>query len=390
MKKIIAWMAALMLPLCTAAETAAQTGAAWFYPVLVRENSLMHLLTDEQLEQLAVMPSENVHAVVEAMFTAAAGVAEWDELQVWKRLTGQAARDARSAENAVYRAKTAPWLVQAFAPGLRPLQEETAMITERPTVEAKAVSVPDETEQAEESAEPQWTLEDGLAALQSNEMGRMYLSLLESIGGRDAQSCMAITQAVIQRWLAEIDHEKLRGINDHYQFWLYAAGTPIDYPVVQCGNNSYYMDRMFNRKTNKTGTLFADYRNLPGFRDPNTLVYGHHMRDGSMFHSLTDYESRGFYDAHPWMVAVQEDEIWLIEVFAGYVTDGRDHCYDIAISDEADMRAFVEAAQKKSNFDSHVEIECRKDHLVTLSTCAYNYDNARYIVIGRLVSVWEK
>ena len=80
----------------------------------------------------------------------------------------------------------------------------------------------------------------------------------------------------------------------------------------------------------------------------------------------------------------------MIEIFSGYVTDSRDHCYDLAISDEADMVAFVEKAERKSNFDAYVDIDCRKDRLVTLSTCAYNFENARYVAIGRLDLAWKK
>lgn len=364
MRRLLALLAALLLPLCALGE---DRGADWFAPVMSREGSLLHRLTQEQLTMLADLPSAEVHAMVEALFAAAAGVTEREELALWKTLKTQSARDARSAENAAYRAETLPWLMQAFAPGNRPKEGEETLPTE--------VAFPD--------------LADGLEALRGNLQGQAYLAMVASFGASDAEGCMAVTQAIVQRWLAEIDHEKLEGINGDYQFWLYGAGTPIDYPVVQCGDNSYYMDRMFNRKANKAGTLFADYRNLPDFADPNTLIYGHHMRDSSMFHSLTDYESRGFYEAHPWMLAVLEDEIVLIEIFAGYVTDGRDHCYDIALSDAADMRAFVAAALEKSNFDAHVEIDCERDHLVTLSTCAYNFENARYVVIGRLVPVWE-
>lgn len=379
-KRLMALILALLLPMLAAAENNEQRSAAWFYPVLARERSLMHLLSDDALAALANMPSQDVHAIMDALFTAAAGTTERDELTLWKNLKKQADRDARSAENAAYRADTTPWLLQAFAPGNRPANADEMRFQTRPEVASAA---------GEEADASSWQLADGMAAFQGNAQGQAYLTMLTPYGGADAESCMAVTQAVVQRWLAEIDHEKLAGINDHYQFWLYAAGTPIDYPVVQCSNNSYYMDRMFNRKANKAGTLFVDYRNLPRFKDPNTLIYGHHMRDSSMFHALTDYESRGFFDAHPWMLIVREDAVFLVEVFAGYVTDGRDHCYEIAISDENDMRSFVAQAEKKSNFDAHVEIDCGTDHLVTLSTCAYNFENARYVVIGRLVTAWE-
>ena len=80
----------------------------------------------------------------------------------------------------------------------------------------------------------------------------------------------------------------------------------------------------------------------------------------------------------------------MVEVFAGYVTDSRDHCYTIALSDWKDMRNFTRAALKKSYFDAHVVFDWLRDHMVTLSTCAYNFDNARCVVIGRLDLAWER
>lgn len=396
----------LLLILLTAslvlADEPAEKDARWFYPMLYADGSLMHLLTDAQLEVIAQLPSEDVHAIVEAMFQAAAGVEEREELALWKTFRKQAERDVRSAENAAYRVNTLPWLQAVFAPGNRPDGMKAGVdAANRPTATPFATATPASAvtpaptpaataESAVPAAEPAWQIADSMAAFEGNPHGKAYLDMLVPYGGVEGEHCLAVMQAILQRWLAEIEHDRLREINGHYQFWLYAAGTPIDYPVVQGGNNSFYIDHMFNRRANRAGTLFVDYRNLTDFRDPNTLIYGHHMRDSSMFHGLTDYESRGFFDAHPFMVAVGRDEIYVIEVFAGYVTDGHDHCYDIAISDENDMQKFVAEAEKKSNFDAHVEIDCRKDHLVTLSTCAYNFENARYIVIGRLGLAWER
>lgn len=390
-KQLLCLLMACLLMLPAAAEGPDQRNAAWFYPMLYVEGSQMHLLTDAQLTELAQLPSEEVHAIVEAMFLAAAGVEETEEIQLWKTYKTNAEREARSAENAAYRAKTLPWLLAAFAPGNCPedptdAEALTARPTPTPTPAPTATPVPLCT-QTPAPVEVDW-MAVSMEAFAGNEHGAAYLALMANYGGTDAESCMAVTQAAVQRWLAEIDHADLADINGDYQLWLYAPDTPIDYPVVQCGNNSYYLDRMFNRRQNPAGTLFIDYRNLPDFDDPNTLIYGHHMRDSSMFHSLTDYDTPGFYDAHPFMLAVSAKEVYVIEVFAGYVTTNKDHCYDIAISDAEDMRQFVETAQKKSDFVSHVEIDCGADRLVTLSTCAYDFDNARCIVIGRLERVW--
>lgn len=401
----------MLLGLSAAAESTeiAKKDAAWYYPMLYVDGSLMHLLTDEQLDVIAKLPSEEIHAIVEAMFLAAAGVKEWNEIQLWKGFRTKGEKEARSAENAAYREKTLPWLIAACEPGNRPTPvpedmkvaptapvRPTATPTPAPTITPAPTPVPTPSPTPEPDATPTpeptpvWQPEDGMAAYEANEHGKAFLEMLEPLGGVDAESCIAVTQAVMQRWLAEIDHIQLEKTNGHFECWLYAPATPIDYPVVQCGNNDYYLNHLFNRTSNPAGTLFMDYRNLTDFRDPNTLIYGHHMRDGSMFHSLTQYDTEGYFEAHPFMVISDLDEIYVVEVFAGYLTDGSDHCYDIAISDEEDMRRFVTTAQKKSDFDSHVLVNCKKDHMVTLSTCAYNYENARYIVIGRLDLAWER
>lgn len=321
--------------------------------------ALMLLLSAALAESpVDALSSEDVHTLVESLFLAAAGVKEWHELTLWKSLSA-AEQDARGAENAAYRALTRAWLLAAL-------------------------STPDAS--ADEAAEPTITPADCYAALAENEYGAAYLAALVPLGGTDADSALAVTRAILRQWMDEIDAEKLSAINEDYQCWLYAPDTPIDYPVVQCANNSYYLSRMFNRKSNPAGTLFMDYRNLPDFADPNTLIYGHHMRDGSMFESLTDYDAPGYFEAHPFMLIIREDAVSLVEVYAAYVTDSKDHCYDIALSDEADMLDFIARAAEKSDFDAHFDV-APTDRFVTLSTCAYVFDNARYVVIGRLTEI---
>lgn len=404
MKKwLICLLAALLLALPVAAEEPPVRDETWFYPMLYVPGSRMHLLTDVQLETIAQLPSEEVHALVEAMFLAATGVEEKAEIDLWKTFRRQEEKDARSAETAAYRVLTLPWLLEVYAPGNRPeylkdaepmTVRPTAMPVPAPTATPVPTPVPTATPEAPAVPTPTpevvYTVEDSWVAFAENPFGQEYLAMLAEQGGNDLDSAIGVMQAVVQRWLAEIDHSDLENINSDYQLWLYAPATPIDYPVAQCRDNSYYLDHLLNRRSNRAGTLFIDYRNLQDLKDPNTLIYGHHMRDSSMFHSLTDFETPGFFHAHPFMVAVLAKEIYVIEIFSGYVTDSRDHCYDLAISAEEDMRSFVERAERKSNFDAHVDINCRKDRLVTLSTCAYNFENARYVAIGRLDLAWKK
>ena len=369
LKAVTAWLLALML-LCPVVQ--AERDAAWFDAVLHADGSLMYLLDDAQLSQIANLSSEEVHAIVEALFRAVAGVTEREEVQRWKNATA-AEKETISAQNAAYRQQTLPLLMAVCQPGL-------------PEEKAELSAPAEENVVSEEILYPS----EAMAALAQNAQGQAFLAMLAPYGGTDDIRCVALAQAVFQRWLAEIDHDQLEKTNSHYVCWIYGPDSPIDYPIVQGSNNSYYLDHLFNRTSNPAGTLFMDYRGVSSLKDANTIVYGHHMRDGSMFHSLTEFDTEGYYDAHPFMLVVSKDTIWVVELFAGYVTDVRDVCYDLAISDEAEMIRVVTHAVEKSYFNAHVAVDCAADRLLTLSTCAYNFDNARCVVLGRLLPAWQR
>ena len=282
-----------------------------------------------------------------------------------------------------------------------PVPTPTPEATVEPTPEATPETTPDATPAPDTTPAPEdeaalaeaeaarLALEDAFAVLQDNDEGRACLLVLRSLGAADAEGCLEMTRQLCRAWMAEVDHEALAAMNGDYACWLYAPGTQIDYPVVHGEDNSRYLSTLFNGEKNASGTLFIDYRNLADFADPNTLIYGHHMRNDSMFGQINDYQEQAFYAAHPYMLVMSGKEIAVIEVLAGYMTSSSDHCYDIAISDEEDMEAFVETARGKSDFTSGVEVS-GSDRLVTLSTCAYAFENARYIVIGRLATVCSR
>lgn len=315
--------------------------------------------------------SEQASELVEALFVAAAGADLETEQAFRKEKSAEEYAEHRS-ELAEHRRQTLPWLVKAF----------------EPEIESETESEPEIEAESESTQEKAWEIEDGYAALENTQTGRRYIELLRGYGYDGAQACVEGTQEACRQWMEEINAAALRELNPDYACWLYSAGTQIDYPVVQCDDNAYYLKRMFNGKYNSAGTLFIDYRNLPAFQDPNTLIYGHHMRNGSMFKSITYYEDQEWYESHPFMLMIAESEIAIIELVAGYRTTSKDHCYDIAISDDVDLMNFAREAKEKSDFETETEIR-PDDRLVTLSTCAYEYDGARCIAIGRLESVWR-
>ena len=170
--------------------------------------------------------------------------------------------------------------------------------------------------------------------------------------------------------------------------WLYSPDTVINYPVCQYDDNAYYLNRLPNGNYNSGGTLFVDCLNQHNFTDPNTIIYGHHMNDGSMFAKLIDYSYQEYYDEHPVMYLNTPKYNYRIELFAGYVTsaDALDTTYKISFYDDDDFTNVMNTLKGQSKFTCDVEPK-PGDKILTLSTCTYEYDNARFVVQGRMVAI---
>lgn len=93
----------------------------------------------------------------------------------------------------------------------------------------------------------------------------------------------------------------LEAINPDVVGWIAAEGTEIDYPVVRGKDNDFYLRHLFMGEQNKLGSIFMDYRNHSDFSNKNTIIYGHNMKDGSMFSSLIKYKDQHYYDKFPTM-----------------------------------------------------------------------------------------
>lgn len=164
--------------------------------------------------------------------------------------------------------------------------------------------------------------------------------------------------------------------------WIYCADTSINYPIVQSGDNDYYLRRLMNGKYNIGGTLFMDYRNQADCSDWNTIVYGHNMKNGSMFAALPKYQEQAFYEEHPVMYLLTPEQDYMIELIGGYVTPSDSEAYSFPQTLE-ERNALIEKTCRASSFVSGAEI-LETDKLITLSTCVYDYDNARYVLVGVL------
>ena len=182
---------------------------------------------------------------------------------------------------------------------------------------------------------------------------------------------------------AAIDFDALREISENAVAWLFAPDMSINYVVARSGDNAYYLRRLLDGTYASGGTLFADYRCAADFSDWNTVIYGHQMNNGTMFGELANYRDQAYYKRHPVMYLYVPGRRYTLELVAGYTTDIYDLAYDLPASKEV-RDELLNRAVGKSSFVSGVTVD-DEDKLVTLSTCSYDYDNARYVLIGRIV-----
>jgi len=188
--------------------------------------------------------------------------------------------------------------------------------------------------------------------------------------------------------LPEVDWDALREINPNAIAWIILEGTPINYPIVQGENNYHYLNHLFDGRRNRGGTIFADTYNRSGFRDHNTILYGHNMRDGSMFAAIRNFREQGFFDAHPMAFLLTPERNYVIRFFAGHTTEVGSPNWQIRFTGEAEFAAWIEENRLLSDFVSDVEVSA-SNRVVTLATCttSWEFDDVRYVVVGRLMPI---
>lgn len=180
----------------------------------------------------------------------------------------------------------------------------------------------------------------------------------------------------------DIDFEVLNQENQDIVGWIYLENSPINYPVVQSNDNEYYLHRLINGEYNLAGSIFMDYRNNSNLEDNNTIIYGHNMKNNTMFGSLQEYKEQEYYENHKTIYYFTPKKNYAIELIAGYTISVESDIYNLADIDKKELTDII----SKSDFTSDIELK-ENDKLITLSTCAYEYDGARYVVIGILKEI---
>ena len=167
---------------------------------------------------------------------------------------------------------------------------------------------------------------------------------------------------------SRIDFEALRAVNPDAAAWLYSPGTAIDYPVMRADDYSYYLRRLPDGTHNANGSLFIDYNCAPDFSGPLTVIYGHHMKSGSMFGSLKGYKDQGYYEKHPAMQLYTPQGEYRIELLYGCVI-GAGQWRERAFMYPENAQALLDYAARHTTFTGAAAY-AQGDRLVALSTCS--------------------
>lgn len=178
-----------------------------------------------------------------------------------------------------------------------------------------------------------------------------------------------------------VDFDSLREINPDVIAWIYIEGTGINYPIVQGEDNEHYLSVLIDGTRNSAGSIFMDYRNEADFSDQNTVIYGHNMRNGSMFAGISNYRTQEYYDAHPDILVMTPDGNYLYEIVAGYVAEKGSAAWQMSFSSDELALEWIQESVSKSYFESSVIPELG-DIYMTLSTCSYEFNGARFVLVA--------
>lgn len=191
--------------------------------------------------------------------------------------------------------------------------------------------------------------------------------------------------------LRKIDFATLQEVNPDVYAWIWIPGTNIDYPILQSETepDDYYLNTTIDLKTGYPGSIYTEKYNSKDFTDPITVIYGHEMRDGTMFTELHEYTDRNFFDSYPYIYIYTSDRTLKYRIFAAVAFDDRYilDSYNYYMKDE--FQKYVDDI--KSSIDGNINGDVdvvQENTVLVLSTCISEYPDQRWLVNGT-IEQWE-
>lgn len=183
----------------------------------------------------------------------------------------------------------------------------------------------------------------------------------------------------------KIDFDKLKQINKDITAWILFDNNTISYPIVQGKDNEEYLYQMADKTKNPSGSIFIDSLCSPDFTDSHTILYGHNMKDQSMFGSLKNYYlKKDYFQNNRYFTIYTPTKTLRYEVFAWYEAAADDSVYQVGFTPDEEFDKFVDQILSRRYYDVEISVT-QQDHIVTLSTCSTA--GKRFIVHAKLLFI---
>lgn len=220
--------------------------------------------------------------------------------------------------------------------------------------------------------------------------------------GEESSENIAVNPPVVEEEIVEEEKIKrvvneellasendLKSKNNEYKMWIQMPDTNINYPMMQGVDNEEYLSCDFNKEYYYPGSIFIDYRNDIENHE-NIWIYGHHMKDESMFHNLVKLKDETYFNENPYITILKDGISYQYEIFSIFVVkdDAANIVFDF--DNEDDMNKYMEEIKGNSIFYRDIKAEDIVDEdgissLITLVTCSFEYEGARTVVTARLL-----
>lgn len=193
-----------------------------------------------------------------------------------------------------------------------------------------------------------------------------------------------------EEFKSPINFEELQAINADAYAWIQIPGTNIDYPVMQKeeGDQAYYLNTSLTGKTGFPGSIYTENYTSKDFQDNNSIIYGHDLKDGTMFSQLHKFSDAAFMSENPYVYIYMPDRTLKYQIYAAVVFDDNHLLSRFDFNNPESYQSFLDETFSKKDMKSVVNENVPvsiQDKIITMSTCIANQPNNRWLVEAVLV-----
>lgn len=245
------------------------------------------------------------------------------------------------------------------------------MIYQRP-VESESTQTVNETEETGQGTE------EAKAAMTEDEINEMLA------GMKSTETAATEETAEEPKAMIPVKFTELQQVNPDVYAWITVPGTEIDYPILQhASDNSYYLMHNIDGSYGYPGCIYTENLNSKDFTDNNTVIYGHNMKNGSMFAQLHKFEDPDFFHENREVLICLTDEVLHYTIFAAHIYDDRHLLYSFDFSDPDVYQKYLDSVFSTRDMNANIDKDMtvtKDDKIITLVTCIGSQPNNRLLV----------